>query len=127
MCGIIGFWADKLDDNKFELLRNLFLETKIRGLHATGMSIVQYYLIKTFIEKFPADKFVDLYLQNLNLVTDIDSSVKLIGHCRYSTSDLEYNQPITKINKSIVHNGVISQEPQKNWESIYGVKTETKK
>jgi glutamine phosphoribosylpyrophosphate amidotransferase len=55
-----------------------------------------------------------------------DGNLYLIGHCRYSTSDLRYNQPIQINDKvSIVHNGVISQELPENWKDLYGYETET--
>ena len=50
----------------------------------------------------------------------------MIGHTRYSTSDLLYNQPISNDVLSVAHNGVISQEPPEDWESIYGLKTKTR-
>ena len=49
-----------------------------------------------------------------------DENLYLIGHCRYSTSTLEFNQPIYNNDKSIVHNGVITQELPENWKELYG-------
>jgi asparagine synthetase B (glutamine-hydrolysing) len=50
----------------------------------------------------------------------------MIGHCRYSTSDLEFNQPMYHNEKSIVHNGVITQELPENWKELYGYDCMTK-
>jgi asparagine synthetase B (glutamine-hydrolysing) len=50
----------------------------------------------------------------------------MIGHCRYSTSDLEFNQPIANENLSVVHNGVITQELPEKWKELYGYDCETK-
>ena len=55
-----------------------------------------------------------------------DGNLYLIGHCRYSTSDLAYNQPLWNENVSIVHNGVVSQEMPENWERLYGYKCKTR-
>jgi asparagine synthetase B (glutamine-hydrolysing) len=55
-----------------------------------------------------------------------DGNLYLIGHCRYSTSDLEFNQPLWNENISIVHNGVVSQEMPENWERLYGYKCKTR-
>jgi len=46
----------------------------------------------------------------------------LIGHTRYSTSDLEYNQPIFSTGHAIAHNGVITQKDPSQWENEYGLK-----
>ena len=55
-----------------------------------------------------------------------DGNLYLIGHCRYSTSDLRFNQPIqTNPDLAIVHNGVVTQELPHNWEYLYGYQTET--
>jgi glutamine phosphoribosylpyrophosphate amidotransferase len=50
----------------------------------------------------------------------------MIGHCRYSTSDLEFNQPIASQEISVAHNGVITQELPENWKELYGHDCETK-
>ena len=55
-----------------------------------------------------------------------DNTLYLIGHCRYSTSDLLYNQPIANETHSIVHNGVITQELPENWSKIFHYTCETK-
>jgi glutamine phosphoribosylpyrophosphate amidotransferase len=39
----------------------------------------------------------------------------MIGHIRYSTSDVRFNQPFSNDKYAIVHNGVISQESPENW------------
>ena len=50
----------------------------------------------------------------------------MIGHCRYSTSDLQYNQPIYNDDYSIAHNGVVSQEMPERWKELYGYDCKTK-
>jgi glutamine phosphoribosylpyrophosphate amidotransferase len=42
--------------------------------------------------------------------------LQLIGHCRYSTSDLRYNQPLHIFNDfAMAHNGVVDQRPAAYW------------
>jgi asparagine synthetase B (glutamine-hydrolysing) len=104
MCGVIGIISKKiLDKNK---IKTLIVESKIRGQHATGISYIDKKTLKTKIITKKAN-----YLELENVNTNF-----LIAHTRYSTSSLEYNQPISYSNVSIVHNGVITQENNKNWE-----------
>jgi glutamine phosphoribosylpyrophosphate amidotransferase len=91
-------------------------------MHATGISYVKSNSIVT--QKLPvsADKFPFDFLSYLNE----DGNLYMIAHCRYSTSDLEYNQPLANTEKSIVHNGVITQELPENWKELYGYDCMTK-
>ena len=84
--------------------------------------------IETIQEAISADKFVEKYLHNDNLSDMVaeDGNLYIVGHCRYSTSDLEYNQPLYNNEKSIVHNGVITQELPQNWKELYGYDCITK-
>ena len=124
MCAIIGVYLEKVSKADFATIRNVFLESKIRGMHATGMTVLFNGKLLTFKEPVAADKFI--HLDDLEEMVSDDGSLRLIGHCRYSTSDLEYNQPLCKEDVSIVHNGVITQELYENWEAKYGIKTVTK-
>lgn len=121
MCAIIGVSLLNPSSADFDLVRNVFIESKIRGMHATGMTVLHKKQLKTFIETVPADKFSEL--DNLEKYS---GELKLIGHCRYSTSDLEYNQPLYNEDVSIVHNGVISQELPERWNELYEINTKTK-
>ena len=98
------------------MLHRVFLESRIRGMHATGLSYVKANSIVT--QKLPvsADKFPFDFESYLNE----DGNLYLVGHCRYSTSDLEYNQPIANERVSVVHNGVITQELYEDWELLHG-------
>lgn len=124
MCSVIGALIQNPTAKDFETIRKVFLESKIRGMHATGMSIVYNGKVLTFKEPVPADRFV--HLDNLEEMVNDDGNLYLIGHCRYSTSDLLYNQPIANDEHSIVHNGVITQELAENWDKIFNYKCETK-
>lgn len=130
MCAVIGAILLHPSKQDFAMIRRVFHESKIRGMHATGMSFLPKWSsgIETIAESIPADKFVEKYLHDDNLgdmVAD-DGNLYLIGHCRYSTSDLEFNQPMYYNEKSIVHNGVITQELPDTWKDLYGYDCITK-
>jgi len=122
MCSVIGAIIKEPRAEDFLMLHRVFLESKIRGMHATGLSYVKANSIVT--QKLPvsADKFPFDFESYLNE----DGNLYLIGHCRYSTSDLEFNQPIANENLSVVHNGVITQELPEKWKELYGYDCETK-
>jgi glutamine phosphoribosylpyrophosphate amidotransferase len=122
MCAIVGAILIEPSKEDLLMLHRVFLESKIRGKHATGIAYVKHD--KVIIEKHPvsADKFPFNFSKYINE----DGNLYLIGHCRYSTSDLEYNQPIGDDDSAIVHNGVITQELPENWKNIYGYETTTK-
>jgi asparagine synthetase B (glutamine-hydrolysing) len=130
MCAVIGAILLEPTKQDFAMLRRVFHESKIRGMHATGISFLPKWStgIETIKEAVPADQFVEKHLHDDNLkdmVAD-DGNLYMIGHCRYSTSDLEYNQPMFYAGKSIVHNGVITQELPENWKDKYGYDCITK-
>ncbi|MEK9697098.1 MAG: hypothetical protein VW270_15155 [Candidatus Poseidoniales archaeon] len=120
MCAVLGLVLRHID---VKLIKNLFYESSIRGLHATGLSYVQGGEVHTIKEPVPARQFEPL--DRLEEFVNEDGTLYMIGHCRYSTSDLRFNQPISDSRLSLVHNGVISQELPENWESLYGIKTKT--
>ena len=124
MCSVIGALIQNPTAKDFESIRKVFLESKIRGMHATGLSYIKDNKVVTFKESVPADKFV--HLDNLEEMINDDGNLYLIGHCRYSTSDLLYNQPIANEEHSIVHNGVITQELAENWDKLFNYKCKTK-
>ena len=122
MCSVIGASVKEPTAEDFLMLHRVFLESKIRGMHATGISYVKHGKIITEKLPVPADEFPFYFPSYVNE----DGSLYLIGHCRYSTSDLEFNQPIANENLSVVHNGVITQELPENWKELYGYDCETK-
>jgi len=130
MCAVIGCVLQKPSKADFALLKRVFLESKIRGMHATGMAFLPHW--KTGVEIIssprPAHEFIFLHMHddNLHSMCTSDGTLYLIGHCRYSTSDLEYNQPIGNNDYAIAHNGVISQELPENWKELYGYDCITK-
>lgn len=119
MCAVIGI-SGKIDK---EIIEKIFLESQIRGRHATGVSYYKNGKVNTIKEPVPAEQFLKKYDPSEWYDGD---EITMIGHCRYSTSDLQYNQPISDENKSIVHNGVISQEMPERWKQLYNIDCETK-
>ena len=107
MCGIVGMSSNDYVD--IALFKKLLVESMVRGKHATGISWVENETVKTMTEPVSADK-----IQIPNIKT-----MSIIGHCRYSTSNIEYNQPITDSGVSVAHNGVITQTAPENWSKIY--------
>ena len=124
MCAIIGAYIQSPSSRDLVMLADVFRESSIRGLHATGVSWIKDGEIKTHIDAKPANVFLES-LDFANCINE-DGDLYLIGHCRYSTSDLAYNQPLYNENVSIVHNGVVSQEMPENWETLYGYKCKTR-
>lgn len=124
MCAVIGAYIESPSSEDLAALAKVFYESSIRGLHATGISWLKNGEIKTVIEGKPAS----LFLESLDLANCVneDGNLYLIGHCRYSTSDLKYNQPLYNENFAIVHNGVVSQEMPEDWERLYGYKCVTR-
>jgi glutamine phosphoribosylpyrophosphate amidotransferase len=124
MCAVFGAFLEKPIAQDLKMLADVFRESSIRGLHATGISWVRDNRVHAMISATPAGKFVEAF--DLKTALNEDGNLYLIGHCRYSTSDLNYNQPLWDSNFAIVHNGVVSQEMPENWERLYGYKCTTK-
>lgn len=117
MCGVIGASFKFATEEDAELVERVILQSKIRGLHATGITYLKNGELHTVKGSVPADEF----LRTNPIVDMIDRSYSdchkliLIAHTRYSTSDLRYNQPFSNGKTAIVHNGVVSQEPMHKW------------
>ncbi len=114
MCAVLGLYNDNGIDNI--LLKNLLNQSMIRGKHATGIAWNNKGKLEYDIFTSSADQY-DIP----NIKTNM-----LIAHCRYSTSDLQYNQPITDKNLAIVHNGVITQSDPATWANTYDMQFCTK-
>lgn len=111
MCAILGISSTDGELGMF-IMKELLNQSQIRGRHATGISFVVGDKIKTISKPIPAKEFIKQELPNSKLI---------IGHCRYSTSDIRFNQPIADENFSISHNGVITQEPFEDWGDKYNM------
>lgn len=117
MCGVIGVYLTDITEEDIALVERIFRQTMIRGKHATGVTYVDLHGLNTIKEPIPVTEFLEKYS-----IRDFvfDDALKLIGHIRYSTSDLRFNQPFQGDGISVAHNGVISQDPD-----IWEYKTET--
>ena len=120
MCGVIGVYGKASEEVLFYTKR-LFEQSQIRGKHATGLSFLEDGILHTIQAPVPSKEFAKSF--DFSLLPD---DIKLIGHCRYSTSDLRDNQPIFNHNISIVHNGVISQESPDLWLRDFGYSCKTR-
>jgi len=123
MCGIIGVSLKKASTSDMKKVFNLIQESSIRGIHATGISLANNGKLKTHKVHEPACAFLNRHWARE--MAQNGDNLLMVGHTRYSTSDLRYNQPLGDEYIAIVHNGVISQEPSKTWGKAYGLKTKT--
>ena len=112
MCGIIAV-KGKI---KAEKLKELLNEAQIRGKHATGVARWDFKTnkIEAIVEPIASKQFTQKWTKELEIWADTDKLV-LIGHTRYSTSDLRFNQPIFDDTLALAHNGVVSQEDPSKW------------
>ena len=81
MCAVIGARLTSPTSQDLDLVRNVFLESRIRGLHATGLSYVKNGKVATLIEATPAPDFSPL--SKMEQLLNEDGNLYLIGHCRY--------------------------------------------
>lgn len=121
MCAIIGFHCKNPTEENFLLIKKLWLNSKIRGLHAFGYSFINNSELVT--RKFNK---LDSLIESLYSDWPITN---MIGHCRYSTSGDWHNelnnQPIYKQETAMVFNGVISMKTKKEYEIEYQSKYQT--
>lgn len=110
MCGVVGLLS-KQGAVKIEVVKNLLIESQIRGKHATGICWVDDEGIHSESRPQPAMQFVEGFEWS-----KLSTAKAVIGHTRYSTSDPLYNQPIFTENAcGTVHNGVITQAAPGSW------------
>ena len=119
MCGIIGYSSNQQTKKHTHLVRQLFRESQVRGLHAFGFSYRSSRGIET-------QKFRQIEDCLKALPTEATS---IIGHCRYSTSGdykkPENNQPLQIEQTAMAFNGVISMATKEQNEAKYGRTYET--
>lgn len=123
MCGVVGAVIIKPTEADLKQVVDVMLNMQIRGQHATGVSWVSNDRVNTIKESLPANEFWAQF--DPEFMRNEDGNLYMIGHVRYSTSDLRYHQPIADDELAIVHNGVITQEPPETWEGTYGWQTTT--
>ncbi len=79
MCAVIGAYLIEPKDQDLHLLKEIFLQSKIRGLHATGLSYVKGNSVHTEKRPLPADVFFKDF--DLQTCINEDNNIYLIGHC----------------------------------------------
>jgi asparagine synthetase B (glutamine-hydrolysing) len=124
MCGIIGVSLNNITREQIKIVSNLIKESGIRGIHATGVSFLRGDKIITITNHKSSSDFLQDFLVNM-CVDSKKNKLTMLAHTRYSTSDLRYNQPLGNERLAIVHNGVISQAPPKEWKKEFGLTTKT--
>jgi len=121
LCALLACHLDKPTKQQIETLKSLFVESQIRGRHATGLSMIKNNKIWSYIMPEPAETFVEKFEWDRLLG---EPKLRVIGHCRYSTSDLRYNQPLHTDKVALAHNGVVTQDSSEHWHR-YGYDLET--
>ena len=120
MCGVFGMHFVHPTSEDLELCERVFRNLQIRGRHASGVAYIKDDKIQGYSKPVPVDTLLSEF--NLSDAVDEDyNEIVLIAHARYSTSDLEHNQPIFGEKRAIAHNGVITQADPSTWESEYGL------
>ena len=126
MCGIVGVSLDFIEPRQIELVKKVLLESQIRGLHASGITWSDDNKLHSRIAPVPMSELLHDNPSLLEKTLTEGHHMRMIAHVRYSTSDLEFNQPIIDEDLAIVHNGVITQSPSYGWESEFSLKISTK-
>lgn len=114
MCAILGFISPNPTPEAVNTLKRLFIESKVRGMHAYGFSA---------LDDQPVTEKSNLLKP---LLDKIRKPKALIGHCRYSTSgdylDMKNNQPLQYGDESLVFNGVIDMGTKAEMEARHQIK-----
>jgi hypothetical protein len=124
MCGILGiqFVNKSRPDKAREFIEHLLLQSKIRGLHATGAAATVGEEIRVLKAALPAQKF--LRMPEWAAFCD-PLPASMILHTRYSTSgdwhNAQNNQPLLTENLALVHNGIVSMGTKGEMEQAYAV------
>ena len=66
MCGVLGIVLKNPGEQEFNLVRQLFVQSMIRGKHASGVSYVKNNKVYTFKEPVDACTFIDRKSTRLN-------------------------------------------------------------
>lgn len=120
MCGVVGVSLDSPSEKQIQIIRNVLLETEIRGKHASGIA---WYNGELNLIRKPVP--ISKLLEEVNIFDMIhDDKLRMVAHIRYSTSDLMYNQPIGDKSLYICHNGVVTQTEPEEWGELFGYSCE---
>lgn len=120
MCGVIGFYTRRLEEQHLSLLMRLIQQSKIRGLHAFGVSFYDDHIVTRKQFDPPTEGFLEEFRERRR-----GREGMLIYHNRYSTSgdwwDMRNNQPVVVGDVAVALNGVVTMSPQEEWTERYGV------
>lgn len=123
MCSIVGYYRNKPDlviQKKY--LLPLVKESRIRGLHAFGMSYWSRDNEQVVDVKFHDDEEMHGYIRHVQLLD-------AVFHSRYCTSgdwtNHSNNQPIVLDDMHLAFNGVISMATKSEMEQQYNVKLQS--
>lgn len=119
MCGIIGAELVSPTVEQLSLISNIFTNLQVRGQHAAGYSFAYGEAIQTVSKSCSVENLLNEYPITKSCVSG--DKLAFIGHARYSTSTLDFNQPIESDAIAIAHNGVISQADSSTWGETFGV------
>src|SRR5581483_4752783 len=122
MCGIIGyqFVDGKRAENPLlsrTLIQALLLESKARGLHATGLAYLDERRFRVCKAPLPADQFIETpewqsFLEQMPM--------SALFHTRYCTSgsweEPQNNQPLALSAAALSHNGIVSMAEQEQFQ-----------
>jgi glutamine phosphoribosylpyrophosphate amidotransferase len=131
MCGIFGYQFlgnDRCSDTSLyrKFVEELLLQSKIRGLHATGVAFTENGKFVVCKAPLPADKFItqgewERFVACMPL--------QAIFHTRYSTSGVSTenrnNHPLALSRAALVHNGLVFMGTKDEFERSYAVRTTT--
>lgn len=113
MCGVIGYASPAVTEESLDRLHTILLESSIRGRHASGLAWHDGESVQQLVLSEPMESLLaDL---DLTRVIRPDGSARVIGHARYSTSGLRYNQPLLLSGWALAHNGVVTQAEPQTW------------
>lgn len=124
MCGIFGAIIIKPTEKDLKAIEGLFLSMESRGTHASGCAWVKDGMVHIEKEGIPAHLFVDCVLR-LDQMINEDGNLYMLGHTRYTTSDIFDHQPIGTESHAIAHNGIVTLRPKSEWRKAFRLKTET--
>jgi len=103
MCGIVGVSLDFITGRQLSLVERVLRESEIRGMHASGLVWHDGEKLSRISEPKPINQLLNENPALIDSAVTRDQHLNLIGHIRYSTSDLAFNQPIADDDFAIAH------------------------
>lgn len=125
MCGILGYkFLNHPQLDAMGFIERLFLESEIRGRHASGFTILaDPGELETTKAPLPVSEFI--LKDRLWKRCKTDPPRAMVAHTRYSTSgdwdDNNNNQPLATNRFALVHNGLVSMGTPEEYGPLYGL------